>query len=76
MDIEGAERLALEGAEKILKQGKNNHLAICTYHRKNDPEYISNLMSGYGYSFEFSEGYMYWNKRLSKGVIRCHKSTS
>ncbi len=73
MDIEGAERIALEGADQILKTGKNIQLAICTYHRKNDPEYISNLLSGYGYSIEFSEGLMYWNKRVSKGVIRCKK---
>lgn len=71
MDIEGAERMALEGATNTLQTGKNIQLAVCTYHRKNDPEYVRNLLSGYGYSTEFSEGLMYWNKRVSKGVIRC-----
>jgi hypothetical protein len=73
MDIEGAERMALEGAEKTLRSGKNIQLAICTYHRIGDPEYMDNLFSGYGYSVEFSNGLMYWNKRVSKGVIRGKK---
>ena len=70
MDIEGAERMALAGAEKTLQTGKNIQLAVCTYHRKGDPEYMDDLLKGYGYKTEFSEGLMYWNKRLSRGVIR------
>jgi hypothetical protein len=73
MDIEGAERIALEGAEKTLKSGKDIQLAICTYHRVGDPEYMTNLLTGYGYVVEFSDGLMYWNKRVSKGVIRGKK---
>ncbi len=73
MDIEGAERMALEGADKTLRSGKNIQLAICTYHRVGDPEFIANLLSGYDYSVEFSDGLMYWNKRVSKGVIRGKK---
>lgn len=73
MDIEGAERMALEGAKHTLTTGKNIHLSICTYHRKGDPEYFNSLMKDMGYSTEFSEGLMYWNKRVSKGVIRCKK---
>lgn len=70
MDIEGAERMALEGAENTLKTGKDIQLAICTYHRKGDPEYMVDLLSKFGFSYEFSDGLMYWNKRVSKGVIR------
>ncbi len=73
MDIEGAERNALEGAKNTLRHSNNIQLAVCTYHRQNDPEYISELMIKNGYSIEFSEGFMFWNKRLSKGVIRCIK---
>lgn len=71
MDIEGAERMALEGAKETLRTGKNIQLSVCTYHRKGDPEYIDNLMKQAGYSTEFSHGLMYWNKRLSTGIIRC-----
>ena len=71
MDIEGAERQALEGAKTTLQTGKNIQLSVCTYHRKGDSEYIDNLMKQMGYSTEFSQGLMYWGKRLSKGLIRC-----
>jgi hypothetical protein len=73
MDIEGAERKALEGAELTLKNSNNIQLAVCTYHCKNDPEFIADLMIKNGYSIEFSEGFMFWKQRLSKGVIRCIK---
>ena len=73
MDIEGAERIALEGAAKTLESGKNIQLAVCTYHRKNDPEYIATLLQRYGFSTEFTDGLMYWNKRVSKGVVRARK---
>lgn len=73
MDIEGAERMALAGAEKTLANGKNIQAAICTYHKVGDPEYLENLFRKFNFSTEFSEGLMYWNKRLSKGVIRCKK---
>lgn len=71
MDIEGAERIALEGAQQTLATGKNIQLAVCTYHRNEDPEYMERLMKRLGYITEFSDGLMYWNKRVSKGVIRC-----
>ncbi|MFN8336279.1 MAG: FkbM family methyltransferase [Cyclobacteriaceae bacterium] len=74
MDIEGAERMALEGARQTLSNGKDIQLAVCTYHRKRDPEYMETLLTGLGYQIEFSEGLMYWNKRVSKGVIRAKKS--
>jgi len=73
MDIEGAERKALEGADMTLRTGKNIQLAVCTYHRPGDPEYMEKLMLGYGYSVEFSDGLLYWKKRVSKAVIRCKK---
>ena len=74
MDIEGAERMALEGAMHTLTTSRDVQLAVCTYHRKGDPEYIETLLTGLGYQAEFSEGLMYWNKRVSKGVIRARKS--
>lgn len=70
MDIEGAERIALAGATKVLSQGKNNQASICTYHRIGDPEFINDFFEHHGYSTELSEGLMYWNKRLSKGILR------
>ena len=73
MDIEGAEMLALKGAEKTLIEGKNISLAVTTYHKVGDPETISNYLSSLKFNFEFSDGLIYWSKRLSKGVVRCQK---
>ena len=71
MDIEGAEKSALKGATETLKIGKHNRLAVCVYHRDEDPAYISGLMQSFGYKTEFTNGYIYWANRLSKGVVRC-----
>ncbi len=73
MDIEGVELSALNGATNTLRNAKNINLSICTYHRKGDPERISMFISSLGFNYEFSNGLMYWGKRLSKGVIRCYK---
>ena len=73
MDIEGAERIALEGASKILAHGKNMQVSVCTYHRPGDPEFMNDLLTRNGFQTEFSQGLMYWNKRLSKGLIRAKK---
>jgi predicted RNA methylase len=73
MDIEGAEKSALAGATETLSNSKKMQLAICTYHKKEDPEIISNLVASFGFNFEFTDGLMFWSKRLSKGLIRCYK---
>ena len=45
LDIEGAERDALIGAEKIIKQNKPK-LIICVYHKPNDVVDLINLIMG------------------------------
>jgi hypothetical protein len=70
MDIEGAEQSALKGAAQTLKNGKNMNVAICTYHRPDDPEKISALLASLGYEYTFTPGFLYWGKRLSKALIR------
>jgi len=42
-DIEGAERNLLRGATRILREFKPK-LAICTYHFKDDPEILENII--------------------------------
>lgn len=73
MDIEGAERQALQGAQDTLQQGTNVQVAICTYHRVGDPEYIDKYLLHAGFVTEFSEGFLFWSKRLSKAIIRGKK---
>lgn len=74
MDIEGAERKALNGALNTLKSASDIYLSVCGYHCKGDPEYITNLVAAYDFTYEFAPGYLFWNRRLSKAVIRCYKS--
>jgi len=74
MDIEGAERKALQGARITLQSASDIYLSICGYHRKGDPEYIKGFLKEYGFSHIFAPGYLLWDRRLSKAVIRCHKN--
>jgi Methyltransferase FkbM domain len=73
MDIEGAEQSALRGAVQTLKKGKNLQVAVCTYHKPEDPKAISSFLSDLGFSYEFTPGMLFWGKRLSKALIRGKK---
>jgi hypothetical protein len=73
MDIEGAELRAIHGAMQTLTNGSNIQLAVCTYHRKSDPEIMADVMTSLGFQYEFSDGLMYWNKNFNKGIIRSKK---
>jgi hypothetical protein len=73
MDIEGEELNALYGAQKLLKNGENISLAICTYHKDNDAEMISNLLTSLDYQCEFTPGFLLINSKLRKGVCRGKK---
>ena len=74
MDIEGAERKALNGARETLQSASDIYLAVCGYHHKGDPEYITSFVESYQFSHEYAPGYLFWNRRLSKAVILCHKN--
>jgi hypothetical protein len=69
MDIEGAEQSALQGADKLLTNGKSISFSICTYHRKEDAETISNFFASHGYVYEFSPGYLYFSS-MRKAICR------
>ncbi|MCM1326526.1 MAG: FkbM family methyltransferase [Bacteroidales bacterium] len=77
MDIEGAEKSALQGAVKTLQRSKNIRCAICTYHCKEDEEWIRNMLEKYDFETETSKGYMwiddsmesYLNAELRRGII-------
>lgn len=43
MDIEGAERYALEGMKKLLEECKDYLLFVCTYHKKDDEEFVRRM---------------------------------
>lgn len=75
MDIEGAELSALQGAQKILKNTREMRIAVCTYHKPGDPDRFETILKENGFETSFSEGYLFWGKRLSKAVIRGVKSS-
>ncbi|MCI8985216.1 MAG: FkbM family methyltransferase [Lachnospiraceae bacterium] len=57
MDIEGAEPMALLGGRKVLLNN-NVKCSICSYHRYNDVNTISDILQLYGYRTNTSDGYM------------------
>lgn len=57
MDIEGAEKRALIGTQKLLKESMPK-LAVCTYHQKTDYQDISKWLSQKGYTVKCSRGYV------------------
>jgi len=77
MDIEGYERDALLGADRLLRESTDIRLAVCTYHREGDQQWITEFLSSVGYSTENSKGYMFpdWevgalvNAELRRGLI-------
>lgn len=77
MDIEGAEKAALAGAEKTLTRCDNLRCAICAYHCREDEESIRRTLSAYGFDTETSKGYMcpdwtlaaYLDAELRRGLV-------
>jgi FkbM family methyltransferase len=55
-DIEGAERLMLEGAKRTLKKFKPK-LAICTYHLKDDVEVLTKIIMDANPEYEIYYGH-------------------
>lgn len=47
MDVEGAEPDVLQGAEKLIKEGKIKKIAVCTYHNAGDESKIRHLLKNY-----------------------------
>lgn len=47
MDVEGAEPDVLRGAEKLIKEGKIEKIAACTYHNVDDEKKIRQILNEY-----------------------------
>lgn len=79
-DIEGMETKLLEGAKSILSNNNKLKLLLCTYHRKNDATEIKEILESYGFTTEYTKGYLLfmWDKEqeepyVRRGVIRGKK---
>nr|WP_027871587.1 FkbM family methyltransferase [[Eubacterium] cellulosolvens] len=79
MDIEGAEREAIKGGMKTLKESERLKMAVCTYHNIDDEMHIREILEPIGYQGKTTNGYMafpdniYQPPRLVKGVLRLQK---
>ena len=77
MDIEGAEKAALEGADKLLERCGNIRCAICSYHCREDEDSIRRTLQNHGFTTDTSQGYMcpnwtleaYLEAQLRRGIV-------
>ncbi len=84
MDIEGEELHALQGAEKVLTERKNNvFLSVCTYHNQEDYKRIKEFLEAKHYSCSASQGYCLWYYGIPlqfpyfrRGVIYARQETT
>lgn len=77
MDIEGYEKPALQGADRLLTNCEDIRCAICAYHCREDEEWISDYLQKHGFMTDVSEGYMcpdwtveaYLEAELRRGIV-------
>lgn len=78
LDIEGAERKALQGGKNSIQKSRDFRCSICTYHRTGDEEYVTDFLNDCGVTGVPSEGYMLFlhdpeikeKPQLRRGVVR------
>lgn len=63
MDIEGSEKKALAGAQKLLTSGSHVKIDVCTYHFKDDQKNIGEILNNYKFRWKSSDGYVlfFWD---------------
>ena len=69
-DIEGAECDMVRGGQNTLRGAKK--AIICTYHRENDAQDLTQAFAGMGFETQFSKGYMIFGdvKELKPPYLR------
>ena len=76
LDVEGNEKSVLAGAEKLLSS-LVRRAYVCTYHKQEDFEVLSKILTAYHYKLENTEGYMFYGERgeesFRKGLIRAYR---
>ena len=75
LDIEGAEKDAIDGGEGLFSSGRPMTAIVCTYHNTEDADMFDIFFKGKGFSTSFSKGYMFVDgletikPELRKGVL-------
>ena len=79
-DIEGAEVAMLRGASKLMNRQGPLKMVLCTYHRKNDAQEITKVLSAHNFSSVYSNHFMLLfcdlhlqSPYLRHGLVRCQK---
>jgi hypothetical protein len=79
-DVEGFEMRLLSGATQLIANSSELDIVLCTYHKQDDYEILSKLLSERHFHISHSDGYMlfYLDKNfaspyLRRGVIRARK---
>jgi hypothetical protein len=72
IDVDGAEAKLLKGCDRILSQQSPLKIALCTYHKQNDEEEFTKLLSDKGFCVTPSDGYMlfYTDKKIKPPYFR------
>lgn len=81
MDIEGEEIKALKGAKRILREGLDIRMSICSYHKTGDKDGIIEILNKNNINTECSNGYMLFfddddllkNPELRRGIVRGYR---
>jgi hypothetical protein len=70
MDVSGSERDILDGASHIFTKCRDMDFSITTYHKTDDAIEIAKTLDNYGYKYELTNGYLYFENELRKAIIR------
>ena len=77
LDVEGCEADVLQGCQNIISNANTLKAAVCTYHRQEDEEDLTNLLTKLGFSVRPSQGYMLLHRSsdfaepyFRRGIVR------
>jgi len=72
IDVDGSERIVLEGAKETLAKSTLLKIALCSYHKNDDENEFTALLEKYGFSVTPSKGYMihYYDKKIKAPYLR------
>lgn len=72
IDVEGAESRLLKGCSRIIAEQNPLKVAICTYHKQDDEQKFSLLLSQHKFQVTHSDGYMlfFYDKQMKAPYFR------
>ena len=77
IDVDGSEKVVLEGMKNIIMNNEKIRIVICTYHNQNDYDEFVDFFKSFGFNHSTNPGFMvfYHDKKqqkpyLRKGVLR------